>query len=260
MQKFLSFFRLSSRFSFNCKASRFIIGTKTSVSSLIDDFISLLFPRICAACGKSLLKQEEIICISCEFHLPRTNFHLSLENPMFKLFWGKVSLESAASYLYFHKGNKVQQLIHQLKYQGRKDIGIKLGQQYGYDLKVSPFFQTIQLIIPIPLYAKRLKKRGYNQSEQFAIGLGEIMKIPVDPNSICRIKETETQTNKSRFKRWQNVAEVFEVKDGVSLEMKHILLVDDVITTGATLESCILALHTIRGIRISVATIAVAFL
>jgi ComF family protein len=179
---------------------------------------------------------------------------------VYKLFWGKVILESAASYLYFHKGNKVQQLIHQLKYKGRKDIGIKLGLQYGHDLKGSPFFQTIQLIIPVPLHPKRLKKRGYNQSEQFAIGLGKTMKIPMDPYVIYRKKETETQTNKSRFKRWQNVAEVFEVKDYVSLEMKHILLVDDVITTGATLESCILTLASIRGIRISVATIAVAFL
>jgi ComF family protein len=248
----------SLKFSVQCKALRHITIIKTPAISVIDDFISLLFPRICAACGNSLLKQEEIICISCEFHLPRTNFHLSPDNPVSRLFWGKIPLESAAAYLYFNKGSNVQRLIHQLKYKGRKDIGIKLGRQYGQDLKVSPFFQKIQLIIPVPLHTRRLKKRGYNQSEQFAIGLGETMKIPVDPNAICRKKETETQTNKSRFKRWQNVAEVFEIKNSNSLEMKHILLVDDVITTGATLESCILTLASIRGIRISVATIAVA--
>ncbi len=248
------------QFFFHCHALRLIIMLKTSVIALMDDFLSLFFPRICAACGNNLLKQEETICISCEFHLPQTSFHLSLENPVYRLFWGKVTLESAAAYLYFHKGSKVQQLIHQLKYKGRKDIGIKLGRQYGQDLRVSPFFQRIQLIVPIPLHAKRLKKRGYNQSEQFAIGLGETMRIPVNPNVICRKKETETQTNKSRFKRWQNVAEVFEIKDSFSLEMKHVLLVDDVVTTGATLESCILTLASIRGIRISVATIAVAFL
>ena len=225
---------------------------------LIDDFISLLFPRICAACGNSLWKQEETVCLSCEFHLPRTNFHLSLENPVSRLFWGRVNLESAAAYVYFNKGNRVQRLIHQLKYKGRKDIGIYLGRQYGQYLKYSPFFQTAQLIVPVPLHIRKLMQRGYNQSEQIAIGLGESMKIPVDPDAICRRKETETQTKKSRFRRWQNVAEVFEVKDPGSLEMKHVLLVDDVMTTGATLESCIRVLSPIPGIRISVATIAVA--
>lgn len=225
---------------------------------LIDDFISLLFPRICAACGNSLWKQEETVCLSCEFHLPKTNFHLSLENLVSRLFWGRVNLESAAAYLYFNKGNKVQRLIHQLKYKGRRDIGIYFGRQYGQHLRYSPFFQTVQLIVPVPLHTKKLMQRGYNQSEQFAIGLGESMKIPVDPDAICRRKETETQTKKSRFRRWQNVADVFEVKDPGSLAMKHVLLVDDVITTGATLESCIRALSSIHGIRISVATIAVA--
>jgi len=225
---------------------------------LIDDFISLLFPRICAACGNSLWKQEETVCLSCEFHLPRTNFHLSLENPVSRLFWGRVNLESASAYVYFNKGNRVQRLIHQLKYKGRKDIGIYLGRQYGHHLRYSPFFQTVQLIVPVPLHTKKLMQRGYNQSEQIAIGLGESMKIPVDPDAICRRKETETQTKKSRFRRWQNVAEVFEVKDPGSLEMKHVLLVDDVITTGATLESCIRVLSPIHGIRISVVTIAVA--
>jgi ComF family protein len=225
---------------------------------LIEDFISLLFPRICAACGNSLWKQEETVCLSCEFHLPRTNFHLSLENPVSRLFWGRVNLESATAYLYFNKGNKVQRLIHQLKYKGRKDIGVYFGRQYGQHLVHSPFFETVQLIVPVPLHIKKLMKRGYNQSEQFAIGLGESMKVPVDPTALCRRKETETQTKKSRFRRWQNVADVFEVKDPGSLEKKHVLLVDDVITTGATLESCIQTLSAIHGIRISVATIAVA--
>ena len=225
---------------------------------LIEDFISLLFPKICAACGNSLWKQEETVCLSCEYHLPRTNFHLSLENPISRLFWGRVNLESASAFVYFNKGNKVQRLIHQLKYKGRKDIGIYFGRQYGQHLRCSPLFETVQLIVPVPLHIKKLMKRGYNQSEQFAIGLGESMKIPVDPVAICRKKETETQTKKSRFRRWQNVAEVFEVKNPGSLEKKHVLLVDDVVTTGATLESCIRVLSTIHGIRLSVATIAVA--
>jgi ComF family protein len=225
---------------------------------LIDDFISLLFPRICAACGNSLWKQEETVCLSCEYHLPQTNFHLSLENPVSRLFWGRVSLENAAAFLYFNKGSKVQRLIHQLKYKGRKDIGIWLGKHYGQLLKHAPSYQSVQMIVPVPLHRKKLMKRGFNQSEQFAIGLGESMKIPVMPEAVCRRKETETQTKKSRFRRWQNVAEVFDVPDPLPLETKHILLVDDVITTGATLESCIRALSAVKGIRISVVTIAVA--
>jgi ComF family protein len=225
---------------------------------LFDDFISLLFPRICAACGNSLWKQEETLCISCEFHLPRTNFHLSSENPVSRLFWGRVSLESAAAYLYFNKGNKVQRLIHQLKYKGRRDIGIYLGRQYGNYLKESPAFCSVQQIVPVPLHVKKLAQRGYNQSELFAIGMGESLNIPVAAEALFRRKETETQTKKSRFRRYQNVEAVFHVNDPGLMEMKHILLVDDVITTGATLESCIQAISQVRGVRISVATIAMA--
>jgi ComF family protein len=226
--------------------------------SLLDDFISLIFPKICAACGNSLWKHEETICLSCEFHLPRTNYHLSLENPVGALFWGRVSLVSAAAFLYFHKGSKVQRLIHQLKYKGRKDIGLFLGRSYGSLLKNSPFFQTVEVILPVPLHPKKLRQRGYNQSELFAIGLGESMNIPVNAGLLYRKKATETQTKKSRFRRWQNVAEVFAVNGPEVLEMKHVLVVDDVITTGATLESCIQSLSNIKGIRISAAAIAVA--
>jgi ComF family protein len=225
---------------------------------LIYDFFSILFPKICAVCGNILWKQEETICLSCEFHLPKTNFHLSLENPVSCLFWGKVDLVSAASYLYFNKGNNVQLLIHQLKYKGRKDIGCYLGRQYGQQLIVAHLFQTVQLIVPVPLHSKKQKQRGYNQSEQFAIGLGQSMKVPVSKDILTRKRETETQTKKSRFRRWQNVLEVFEIRDPEPLKNKHVLLVDDVITTGATLESCIRTLSVISGIRISVATIAVA--
>jgi ComF family protein len=226
--------------------------------SLFDDFISLIFPKICAACGNSLWKHEETLCLSCEYHLPRTEFHLSLENPVGSLFWGRVTLSSAAAFLYFHKGGKVQRLIHQLKYRGRKDIGMHLGKSYGQFLKNSPFFSTVEIIVPVPLHLKKLRQRGYNQSELFAAGLGESMNIPVEPGLLYRKKATETQTKKSRFRRWQNVAEVFAVRNPETLEMKHVLVVDDVITTGATLESCILALSGIKGIRISVAAIAVA--
>jgi len=225
--------------------------------SLLDDFISLIFPKICACCGNSLWKHEEIICTYCDFHLPKTNFHLEQDNPASRTFWGRARIESATAYYYFNKGNKVQRLIHLLKYKGRRDIGIFLGEKQGLLLKNSPLFGAVEVIIPVPLHKKKLMKRGYNQSEQFAVGLGKSMNLPVNPYILSRQKYTETQTKKSRFNRWQNVSEMFALENSFLLEGKHILLVDDVITTGATLESCIKTLSAIPGIKISVAAIAV---
>jgi ComF family protein len=226
--------------------------------SLLDDFISLIYPNICAACGNSLFKHEEVLCNFCEFHLPQTNFHMDKDNPVSTIFWGRANVESAASYYHFNKGSKVQRLIHFLKYKGRKDIGIYLGKQYGLFLKNSPLFNTVEVIIPVPLHLKKLRKRGYNQSEQFALGLSTAMKIPLDISTLYRKRPTDTQTKKSRFKRWENVAEIFALREPEKLKGRHILLVDDVITTGATLEACMLALQGIAGIRISIASIAAA--
>ncbi|MEI6682796.1 MAG: phosphoribosyltransferase family protein [Bacteroidota bacterium] len=226
----------------------------------LDDFISLIFPRICACCGNSLWKHEEIICHSCDFRLPRTNFHLDADNPVARLFWGRAPVEAAGAYLYFNKGNRVQRLVHQLKYKGRKDIGAWLGNQYGHELLKSSLFSNLDAIIPVPLHKKRYMQRGYNQSEQFAIGLGKPMNLPVVNHLLTRSRATETQTRKSRFSRYQNVHDIFEVIHAEKYKGKHLLLVDDVITTGATLESSVLALAAIPGVKISVACIAAAVL
>jgi len=226
----------------------------------ISDFISLVFPKICAGCGNSLWKQEEVICGYCEFHLPRTNFHFDLENPVTRLFWGRAFIQTGAAFLYFNKGSRVQRLIHQLKYKGKKEIGIFLGSQYGQVLKTAPGFNTADAIIPVPLHKKKYMKRGYNQSEQFANGLNVSMKIPVENHLLIRNKATETQTRKSRFSRYENVHETFTVCNPENWMGKHLMLVDDVITTGATLESCILALNIIPDVKISIACIATAML
>lgn len=226
----------------------------------IGDFISLVFPRICAACGNSLWKHEETICRSCEFHLPKTNFHFSPENPVTRLFWGRVEIFAGAAFLSFHKGNKVQELVHQLKYKGRKDIGIFLGRLYGQTLKYAPAFSDADVIIPVPLHKKKYMKRGYNQSEQFGLGLSKAMHIPQNRHLLMRVKATETQTRKSRYNRFQNVREIFQVSQPENWAGKHLLLVDDVITTGATIESCIEALAVIPNVRISVAGIATALI
>ena len=225
-----------------------------------DDFISLIFPRICAGCGNSLWRHEEVLCHSCEYHLPKTNFNPGEDNPVSRIFRGRVTLESGSAYLYFNKGNRVQRLVHQLKYKGRKDIGIYLGRQYGQELRNFSAFSSIGAIVPVPLHRKKFMKRGYNQSEQFAIGLSDSMNVPLDTALLSRNRATETQTRKSRFNRYQNVREIFTVRNPETYTGKHLLLVDDVITTGATLESCIQALEIIPGVRVSVACIATALL
>ena len=231
---------------------------KNEMITILDDFLSLIYPQVCASCGKTLYKNEKIICTFCNYHLPKTNFHLEKNNPVSEIFWGRVNIESAAACFYFSKGSKIQHLIHQFKYKGKKEIGIYLGKQYGLDLMDSPLFSSVDLVIPVPLHRIKQKKRGYNQSEQFAMGISQSMKIKMDTKLLYRKTASQTQTKKSRFKRWENVSEIFDVKQSESFQVKHILLVDDVITTGSTIEACANALYKIPNVRISVATIAFA--
>jgi ComF family protein len=226
--------------------------------SYINDFIELIYPSICVGCGNTLWKYENAICTSCDFHLPRTDFHKEPDNPVSRIFWGRSQIECASAYLFFNKGNTVQQLVHSLKYKGRKDIGIWLGKQYGLNLMNTSPFNTVDYIVPVPLHPKKFIIRGFNQSEQFAFGLSFSMNLPVVTQVLFRQSKSETQTKKNRFLRWQNVEGIFAINDYQKFEGKHILLVDDVVTTGSTLESCIAALSGIAGIRISIATIAFA--
>ncbi|HEX8516431.1 MAG TPA: ComF family protein [Bacteroidia bacterium] len=225
---------------------------------MISDFVSLIFPQICVSCGKSLYKSEHSICTYCSYHLPKTNYHLDNDNPVAKIFWGRINIHSASAYYNFGKGGKVQHLVHQLKYRGQKNIGVTLGKFYGYDLRKSDAFRTVETIIPVPLHPKKKKKRGYNQSEFFAEGLGATMNVSTDYSTLVREYESETQTRKSRFSRWQNVETIFSLKQPDTLKNKHILLVDDVVTTGATLEACAQTLLKVPGVKVSIATIAYA--
>lgn len=221
-----------------------------------NDFISLFFPVICLSCGKSLFRNEDSICTHCLYHLPRTDFHLNNDNPVAKIFWGRVQIEAATSFFTFSKRSNVQQLIHQLKYKGQKQVGVSIGNWYGHELRKSSVFPKVDLIIPVPLHKKKLKKRGYNQSACFAEGLASGMHIPTDPGILFRSSSSETQTKKSRFFRWKNVEQLFYVKNEQLLRHKHVLLVDDVVTTGATLEACAQALLKVEGVKVSIATIA----
>jgi len=223
-----------------------------------NDFVGLLFPNHCEACEQPLGKGEDIICLFCLYELPQTGYHKEPENPVEKLFWGRVEVARAASLYFFHGKTRVQHLLHKLKYHGKKEIGHKLGRIYGETLKESDFASGIELIAPVPLHEKKKRKRGYNQSDFFAMGLSESLGIEWSPEILSRTIYTETQTGKTKFERWGNVGEVFELKDKGNVAGRHVLLVDDVITTGATLEACTHALLQSPGVKVSIATIAVA--
>jgi ComF family protein len=227
---------------------------------MINDFISLVFPNVCGACGNNLYVHENVICTFCNYDLPKTNFHLQKNNALTQLFMGRTTIYTASACYMFNKEGKVQQLIHQLKYKGNKDIGAFIGKQYGMELKNSSNFNTITNIIPVPLHPKKLKQRGYNQSEYFAQGLAQSMNAEINVNALIRAKANESQTRKSRYERWENVESVFQLKETKDLAGKHVLLVDDVITTGATLEACAQTLLQINNIKISIAAIAHASL
>ena len=175
-----------------------------------------------------------------------------------QIFWGRIKIHSAASFLNFTKSGRVQKLVHQLKYKGKKEVGVLLGELYGSELKHAELYKDIDLVIPIPLHWKKQKKRGFNQSEMFGRGLAKAMNIRLDTVSLYRKVDTETQTKKSRIQRWENVSEVFALKSEAHLEGKHILLVDDVITTGSTMEASANKLLEIPGVKVSLATIAFA--
>jgi len=225
---------------------------------LWDDFVSLLFPRLCYGCGEHLLRSENLICTECYVVIPRTNYHLKNENPVEQLFWGRCPVEKAAAFSFYNKGSRIRNLIHNLKYKGIKEIGYELGRIYGISLKSSGFTTGIDLIIPVPLHPSKKKIRGFNQSEIISNGIAEVTGLPVNTNSLARIKVSATQTKRSRYERWTNVEGIFQVADPGEILGSHILLVDDVITTGSTIESCACELLKFEGVRVSVVALAFA--
>ncbi len=224
----------------------------------IEDFIGLFYPKLCSACGAPLLQQEKYVCTQCLYNLPRTNYHYTDGNPVEQAFWGRTEIVAATAYYFFEKESRFAKIIHELKYRGKKEIGIEMGKIFGAELKENSRFDEVDLIIPVPLHWKKQKKRGYNQSEFIASGIAESMGKSIDINILYRAEETETQTRKSRYERWENVENIFRLKSVDKITGKHILLVDDVITTGATLESCATTLLKGNNTRVSIATLAMA--
>ena len=226
--------------------------------SFIDDILSLFYPRLCAGCNKPLIAGEEQICLDCLADMPFTHFENIAENPIAKIFWGRATVTHATAFCHFNKGGKLQHMLHRLKYKGDKAIGHQLGSMFGYQLSLSPYFQEIDMIIPVPLHPKKERARGYNQSVVFGEGVAEQMQKPLVNNNLIRDIHTESQTRKGRFERWENVSGIFKVKDPEALQGKHLLLIDDVVTTGATLEACCQILLEIPDVKVSIATLATA--
>jgi ComF family protein len=209
-------------------------------------------------CLESLEKAEELICIHCRYNLPVTNHHINGNSEVLSKFWGKVPIKNAWAYLKFTKQGKVQKAMHKLKYEGYQEVGILLGKWYGHDLKKADLDKCFDIILPVPLHSAKLKKRGYNQSDTFAKGLSEAMGISWHNKILQKSTANETQTHKRRLERWKNVKDVYVINEIQAIAGKRVLLVDDVVTTGSTLEACARTLIEARCAEVSIATIAVA--
>ncbi|MBR4349943.1 MAG: ComF family protein [Bacteroidales bacterium] len=210
----------------------------TSLFIRFREFLQLFFPETCEVCGNSLRYGEHLLCTDCLSDIPQIYLHNLEHNPVEKIFWGQVPFARATAFFNYQKHTNYAHLIHKLKYQGRDDIGILLGEMFGVKLQESGFLDDIDAIVPIPLHPKRQRKRGYNQSQMIAEGISNITKTPIITDAVIRKIYTNTQTRKNKDERAKNVQGIFEVTDNKALENKHILIIDDVITTGATCISC----------------------
>lgn len=228
------------------------------ISDIGDDLLSLFFPRLCLACSAHLVRGEKVLCTACLLSMARTDFHLKRNNALEQAFWGRCLVERAAAFSVFNRGSRIRKLIHALKYNGRTDIGQMLGELYGSILTESGFMADIDLIVPVPLHPARQRQRGYNQSDYIANGLSGSSGVPVQKNIIMRSDRSGSQTKRGRYERWENVKSLFFIPDPDLIAGKHILVVDDVITTGSTMEACVNALHEAGEVRVSLVALAAA--
>jgi ComF family protein len=218
----------------------------------------LFYPRLCEGCRKPLLQDEEVLCISCTDELPLTNYHHIADNETAIRFAGRVPFAYASSLAYFATDGLLQHLIHGLKYQKKKEIGVFLGKKLAYGLKNTEWIKNIDMIIPVPLHPQKERERGYNQSIEIGKGMAEVLGKPLMPAALQRVRYTESQTQKSRADRVENMKNAFNVTDKNMLKNKHVLIIDDILTTGATIEACTIAILDISCVVVSIATIGIA--
>lgn len=227
-------------------------------TNFLYQILSLFYPEVCPACGVLLQKKEKTVCMSCCFLMPKTGYEFFENNPVARVFWGRLPINAASACYFFAKQGRVQHIIHELKYSGNREAGYFLGREMAIELHKSNLYQGIDFIVPVPLHPKRMRFRGYNQSEVIAIGMADILKVPISTTHLVRTVSTATQTKKSREARWQNVKDIFELHKTDELCNKHVLLVDDVITSGSTIEVCANVLFQAPHIKVSIAAAAFA--
>lgn len=225
---------------------------------MFKSLVNLLFPKVCYACLNLLDDNEDSICVACRHDLPVTNFHFNNDDSVKKVLYGRAMIEQGTALFRFEKKGLVQQLIHGLKYRGYEPIGTVLGNWLGAELQDLENYKDIDIVIPVPLHKKKLKKRGYNQVAKFGQQLAIALNADYIDDVLIKVTNTKTQTKKNRLMRWMDNDELFSVVNIETIENKHILLVDDIITTGATLEACITVLNKAKNIKISIATMAIA--
>lgn len=225
------------------------------LENIKESVLHLLFPHVCEGCGTDVIAQDHFLCLQCHAELPRTEFHLYPNNPVEKLFWGRLPVSGATAQYYFSKGSRMQHLMHQLKYKGNKEMGLYLGRLMGHALAETNRFRSIDALVPLPLHPSKEKKRGYNQATVLCQGIAEVLDKPILKDTVIRTTHTESQTKKNRVQRWANMEGRFELAKPEAVQGKHILLVDDVITTGATLEACGTELLEADGVQLSIATL-----
>ncbi len=224
--------------------------------ALINDFLSLIYPRHCQACGMLLFRHETMICKLCELSLPKSNYHLNDNNPLNRMLGGRVPLQKTLCLYLFEKSGKVQRLVHAIKYHKHKELAVFLGERLGNEIRATELPLEFDVIVPIPLHPKKLAERGFNQSEEFAKGLSKVMGVAMDNKSLQRAKISSTQTHKRKYQRWENVEGIFELPAPANFENKHVLLLDDVVTTGATIDSAWQCFKHLEGVKVSLACIA----
>ena len=227
------------------------------ILNIANNIKNLFFPEICFGCNNFLTMGEKTICTICRHGLPLTNFHNIKENPAKKVFYGRVEIENASAFIWYHKNTITQQLIHNLKYKGHQEIGSFFGNWYGHELVKSSLYQNIDFVLPVPLHPKKLKKRKYNQITEFGKCIAKQLNIDFVEDVLLQVKETATQTKKGRENRWNEKSNAYKINENVNLNNKHLLLVDDVITTGSTLEACVKTLRNYQNCKVSIVTIAI---
>jgi ComF family protein len=226
------------------------------LSTLKNSVSHLLFPHNCLGCATDILNQQDLLCAKCQTELPVTDFANAIQNPIEKIFYGRMHVESSTAGYYYTKESLLQHLMVQLKYKGNKEVGVYLGKLLGHQLMGSERFIDVDALVALPLNAKKEFKRGYNQAMAICQGIESVWQKPIIHNAVIRTIFTDTQTHENRINRWQNMDGVFKVENEKAIEGKHILLVDDVITTGATLEACGSEILKINNTKLSIATIA----